>query len=167
LPGKADHDGHSEDGGFMKTYLSIVALISLLQTGAYASFQSEKKQIYQFCDSLYPEKMEMRKGNTYPSPKSSFVTELQRDPQKTNYYTLCVFLTGFKPGFDKNYRQTFEAKKKGKISDAEVNQIQDQFADLIYNDSNSVKKKLVTGTYQDYLKYSNQKMQLILNKFRK
>jgi hypothetical protein len=111
--------------------------------------------------------MEMRPGSKYPSPKASYITELQSNPQKTNYYVLCLFLTGFKSGFDQYYRKAFEAKKKAKISDAELNSLQDQFGELIYADAPAVKSRLVTASFQDAFKYADSKMRILLQNFGK
>ena len=151
----------------MKPFLSILTLISFVYPSAFATYKSEKQQIYKYCDTIYSTTMEHTKGNPYPSLKPAAAQEIQSDPQKTNYFTICAFVSGFKSGFDKNYRKNFEAKKRSKITEAELNQIQEQFAEMIFADPHSVKQKLITGTYQDAMKYSDQKMAILLNNFGK
>lgn len=155
-----------EFGRQMKAYILI--LIFLFFPKVFADYKSEKSEIIKYCNYVYTSsKLEIKKGNAYPTPKDSFIQELQKDPKKTTYYVVCAFTVNFKEGFNENYRKRFEEKKRSKITDEEIYQFQDQLGEIIFSESLKVKSKLVTADLKEVYRYSQDKMDIIYSKFGK
>lgn len=142
--------------------MNFFFLLVLVSASAMADFKENHKADLEYCKNLTKDAAKVAMVNEKWTLTKSYLANLEKEPDLLRSQMFCDMGLSFGRNFEKKFQAKFEVLAKKRLSPTEVEAIQVEFLELVYNDKPKARLDAFRGKWEGLDEYFNEKMRIVL-----